>query len=152
MQSETNHMTYWKLGLAMLAGVLLAGTAASMYAAVRLGSPVVDTDYYNHGLHYGRTGKGDADPGLGWSMSAKLAGGQLEVKVKDRSGVAVQGGELRFESRLAGGAVGPVLAFAQSAPGIFRVTRPVSRAGELRGVLRFTRGEATASQKLILFD
>jgi nitrogen fixation protein FixH len=144
---------HWKIGLALLVGVFLVGMAASLTTAARRVSRVVDTDYYSHGLHYGKTQDGSKNAGLGWSMTAGLSGTELQVRVKDESGAPVAGGMLRFEPKQTGGSEKPgTLALAESAPGLFRVTCPASAHNELHGTLRFTRGEAFASRKLVLFN
>lgn len=151
-KTQSNTGTPWKISLALLVGGLILGTAASLFTAVRLRSPVVDTDYYNHGLHYDQTRSGAKNAGLSWTISASLAGDQLEVLVKDASGIPVDGGQLKFEPQQEGAGSRSSLALAEWAPGTFRVPRPLAPTGELRGILRFTRGDATASQKLILLN
>jgi nitrogen fixation protein FixH len=144
--------TPWKIALALLFGVFLVGMAASFVIASRRGSRVVDADYYSHGLHYDQTRTGSKNAGLNWTMSASLAGGELQVQVSDESGAPVAGGELRFEPQAGNAGLSRALALAESAPGIFRAPRPVAPNGELHGVLRFTRGEAAASHRLVLFN
>jgi hypothetical protein len=144
--------TPWKIALTFLVAAFLVGMAASLYLAAQRASRVVDTDYYAHGLHYDQTRNGSKNPGLEWTMSASLAGGELQVRVKDRSGAPVAGGELRFVPERGSAASGGALALAESAPGIFLAPRPVAPKGELHGTLRFTRGEAAASHKLVLFN
>ncbi|HBG06405.1 MAG: nitrogen fixation protein FixH [Geobacteraceae bacterium GWC2_58_44] len=148
----TNHATRWKMALALLMAAFLIGMAATMVIAARRVTPVTDADYYNRGLHYDQTATGSKNPGLGWTMAASLAGAELQVRVKDQSGAPVAGGKLRFEPKRAGAGVSAPLVLAESAPGIFLAPRPVSPQGELHGTLRFTRGEAAASQKLVLFN
>ena len=142
----------WKAGIALMVGVFLIGTAASLVVAVRRASRVVDTDYYSHGLHYDQTRNGSKNVGLNWNLSASCADGELRVRVQDQAGAPVAGGKLRFESEPGRtGNIG-ILPLAESAPGVFRAPRPVSPAGELRGTLRFTLGEASASHRLVLFN
>lgn len=142
----------WKVTLALLVGVFLIGMASTLVIAARRVSAVTDADYYNHGLRYGRTASGSGNPGLGWTMSASLAGDELQVRVRDESGAPVSGGELKFVPKRSGALLSGTLMLAESTPGIFRAPRPVSPQGELQGTLRFTRGEAAASQKLVLFN
>jgi hypothetical protein len=113
---------------------------------------VVDIDYYNRGLHYDQTRSGAKNEGLSWTITASLAGDHLEVRVKDASGIPIDGGQLKFESQQESADAGSALALVEAAPGTFRVPRPLSTRGELRGILRFTRGDAAASQKLVLFN
>lgn len=144
--------TPWKIGLGLLVGVFFVGMATSFVIAARKMSRVVDADYYSHGLHYDKTRSGSRNPGLAWTMSASLAGGELQVRVNDEAGIPVPGGELRFEPGRGGAGPGGAFALAEAAPGVFRAPRPVSPRGELHGTLRFTRGEAAASHKLVLFN
>jgi nitrogen fixation protein FixH len=143
----------WQLGIALLIAVFLVGMTASMMAAARRASRVVDVDYYSHGLHYGDTQNPAKNAGLGWSMAAALSGNELQVQVKDKSGAPVPGGKLSFQPREnARGQVATALELAESAPGVFRVERPAAARGELHGTLRYRRGEAIATQKLVLLN
>jgi hypothetical protein len=153
MQLTPKHnATPWKLTLALLFALFLVAMAASFTIAARRGSRVVDTDYYNHGLHYDQTRSGSKNPGIGWTISASLAGGDLQVRVRDESGGPIGGGELSFEPERGTPGMSGAQLLAESAPGSFRGPRPLSPKGELHGTLRFTRGEATASKKLVLFN
>lgn len=152
-ETAQNSGTRWKLGIVLLIGVFLVGTAASLITAARRVSRVVDTDYYSHGLHYGETQDGAKHPGLGWTMTAQLSGSALRVQVRDRSGAPVSGGSLIFQPQAdATGQPAGALALAESAPGDFQAERPALPRGELRGTLRFTRGGSQASQKLVLLN
>lgn len=140
----------YKVALALLVGLFLAGMLVTLLIAGRRVSRVVDADYYSHGLHYGRTANGDINRGLDWIISATLSGGNLQVCVKDEHGAPVPGGRLQFSpERVA--ACGP-LALAESAPGVFSAPYPAPSQGEVHGTLRFTRGDAVATQKLVLFN
>ena len=153
MQQMRYQGTPWKLALALVVGTFLAGMATTMTIAAHRVAPVTDADYYNRGLHYGQTASGAQNPGLHWTMSASLADGELQVRVRDRSGAPVSGGELRFEpKRATGTGLGAHLALSESPPGTYRAPRPATPQGELHGTLRFTKGEAAASQKLVLFN
>jgi hypothetical protein len=147
---DTGHK--WKLALGLLVGVFLIGTTASLFSAASRASRVVDPDYYNHGLHYGQTGKGAKDPGLGWIISASLVGAELRVRVSDQSGAPVGGGKLSFEPAPGREPIGTTIALAESAPGNFHAPRPASPLGELHRTLHFTRGDAAASHRLVLFN
>jgi hypothetical protein len=167
---RTGSIDGWKLTLALLVSAFLCAMAVTFYLAAHRGSRVVDRDYYSHGLHYGRTASGARNPGIGWNISASLSGPQLKVRINDASGSPVCGGTLRFNADAeTSGNRGdtategdrhlvtkePVpfcFALAESAPGVYTVPRPVSPQGELRGTLCFTRGEAVATQRLVLFQ
>ena len=150
---KNNSGTRWQLGIALLIGVFLVGMVASLVTAARRVSRVVDADYYSHGLHYGETQDGAKHAGLGWALAATLSGSELRVRVSDASGAPVAGGKLSFEPQ-GSGTYHPAgtLKFAEAAPGLFRARRPDPAGEELHGTLRFTRGEAGASQKLVLLN
>ena len=148
----TSKFTPWQVGLALLVGAFLIASAASMLLAAHKGSRVVDVDYYNHGLHYNQTGSGSKNAGIAWQMSCSLAGDQLQVRVLDQSGAAVAGGKLCFEPAPDSAVQVGQITLREKAPGSFCARRPVSPRGELRGTLLFTRGDQTASKKLVLID
>lgn len=140
----------WKMLLALIIGVFLAGMVLSMVLAAHRIGRVVDVDYYQNGLHYGRTASGALNPGIGWSINAYLAGNDLRVLVRDRSGSPVAGGRLSLHDTAL--PASPPLKLAEISPGAFSCPKPLSRQGEMRGTLRFTCGEASATQKLVLFN
>ena len=156
-QTQKYQATPWKLALAFLVGAFLAGMATTITIAANRVTPVTDADYYNNGLHYGRTASGSRNPGLGWNLSASLAEGDLQVHVTDESGAPISGGKLTFEPKAGGTAAAAgtgtgTLALSEAAPGVYRTPRPAARQGDLHGTLRFTKGEAAASRKLVLFN
>lgn len=142
----------YKIAISLLFGIFLLGMAATLLISARRGSRVVDADYYNNGLRYGQTRSGALNPGLRWSLSAYIEGGDLLVRVSDETGAPVGGGRLLFQAgRDAAGRTG-ALHLAESAPGIFRAPRPAAHQGELQGILLFTRGEASANQRVVFFN
>jgi len=150
--SAKNTAHPWKIALALLFGVFLTGMAATFTISSHRGSRVVDPDYYKNGLHYDQTASGAKNPGLHWSMSAALAGSDLLVRVCDAAGAPIGGGKLSFHPKRRDANQADALPLAESAPGVFRAPRPITSQGELHGVLHFTKGEASASQKLVLFN
>jgi nitrogen fixation protein FixH len=152
-QTKEQSGARWKLGIVLLIGVFLVGMAVSLVTAARRVSRVVDTDYYSHGLHYGATQDHAKNAGLDWTIAAALSGAELQVQVRDAAGAPVAGGKLSFEPQKNGANL-PTgsLTLAEAAPGVFRARRPAPAAGELHGTLRFTKGEAVASRKLVLFN
>jgi len=150
---KTNHLTSpcrWQLAILVLLGVFLLGMGTTMFISVKRGSRVTDADYYQNGLNYDRTKSGAHNPGLNWTMSALLAGSDLQVRVHDENGAPVPGGRLLFQTVRAGEK--EALPLAESAPGVFIAPWPASGQAELRGVLLFTKGEASASQKVVFFN
>ena len=152
MQPIKNSTSTYKIALSLLFGAFLLGMAATIFLSSHRGSRVVDTDYYDNGLNYDRTRSGARNPGLYWTMSASLAGKDLLVRVSDEKGAPLAGGKLFFQQKRAGGEQRAPLHLAESAPGVFRGHWPVTARGELHGTLRFTKGEASASQKVVFFD
>ena len=150
-EAAKNSGTRWKLGIVLLIGVFLVGMTVSMVTAARRVSRVVDVDYYSHGLHYGETQRAGSAV-ANWTLAATLAGGELQVKVSDASGAPLPGGALTFEPENRGADHPAAFQLAQFAPGLFRARPPSSGRGELHGTLRFTRGEAVATRKLVLLD
>jgi nitrogen fixation protein FixH len=145
--------TRWKLAIVLLIGVFLVAMAASLFTAAHRVSRVVDADYYSHGLHYGATQDHAKNAGLDWTIVAELSGAELQVQVRDAAGAPVTGGKLSFEPQRNGKNLpSGSLALSEATPGIFRAKRPAPAAGELHGTLLFTKGEAVASRKLVLFN
>jgi hypothetical protein len=151
-ESPRSNAGGWKILLALLLIVAGIGMGTTLYLSMQRASRVADPDYYSHGLNYGKTASGLKNPGMSWRMATSVAGNQLQVRVRDQSGTPVLGGELRFEPERLGVADGPAFTMAESSPGTFQLQRPETPEGELHGTLRFTRGEAVATQKLVLFD
>lgn len=140
----------WQLAIMLMLGVFLLGMGTTMIISVRRGSQVTDADYYQNGLNYDRTRSGERNPGLDWTMSASLSGRDLQVRVHDDKGALIPGGRLLFRTVRAGEK--EALPLAESAPGVFTAPWPTSGKQELRGVLLFTKGEASASQKVVFFN
>ena len=142
----------YRIVLLTLVGVFIAGMAATFFASGILASRVTDPDYYRNGLNYDRTRSGARNPGLKWTLTATLAGSDLLVRVNDEKGAPVAGGRLILHPGKREGSSASPLQLAESAPGVFRAPRPATAKGELQGVLRFTRGEASASQRVVFFN
>lgn len=149
MPSLNTRKCRWQLAILLMLGVFLLGMATTMSISLQRGSLVTDADYYQNGLNYDRTESGARNPGLNWTMSASLAGKDLLVRVHDEKGTPIPGGKLLFQSKSARDR--EVLQLSESAPGVFVAPWPTTQ-GELRGVLHFTKGEASASQKVVFFN
>ncbi|HBA89207.1 MAG TPA: nitrogen fixation protein FixH [Geobacter sp.] len=141
----------YKIALSLMFGIFLLGMAATLLLSTRRGSRVVDAEYYNNGLHYGQTGSGARNPGLGWSLSASIQGSDLLVKVNDEQGAPVAGGKLFFQPGRSATVRNEAVTLSESSPGIFRAPRPAAAEGDLQGTLLFSRGEASASQRVVFF-
>ena len=140
----------YKIVLSVMFLLFLLGMAATMIFSARRGSGVTDSEYYRNGLNYDRTASGARNPGLYWTMSASLEGRDLLVRVHDENGVPIGGGKLLFQPR--GGKDQSRLNLVESAPGVFRAPWPAPPEREVQGTLRFSKGEASASQKVVFFN
>jgi nitrogen fixation protein FixH len=151
-KSTTKTTCCYRVILLTLFGVFIAGMAATFFASGRLGSRVTDPDYYQNGLNYDRTQSGARNPGLDWTLTATLSGRDLLVRVRDEKGAPVAGGKLSLHPARKTGDENTPLQLFESAPGEFRAPWPATAESELQGVLRFTRGEASASQRVVFFN
>jgi hypothetical protein len=142
--------TVYRIIIALLVCAAIAGIVFSLLLAVRDGTGVADRDYYKHSLQYGRTRTGANNPGLWWTMTASLAARDLQVRISDRTGAPVTGGELSFEPPP--GAAIAAIKLEESAPGLFHAPRPVSSQEKLHGTLRYRRGDAFAVRKVVLLN
>lgn len=151
MQKTLNvSLSRWQLAILSLVALFLLGMAVTMLMSMRRGAGVTDAHYYENGLNYDRTKSGARNPGLNWSMSASLAGHDLQVRVRDEKGAPVSGGSMQFRS---GAPEAPaVLSLTETSPGIFVSPWPATGKAELRGLLVFTKGEASASHKVVFFN
>lgn len=148
--TEKKPLCRWRTSLLLLVGIFLAGMAATFFISFRKGGGVTDAQYYQNGLNYDRTPSGARNPGLNWSLSASLAGRDLLVRVHDEKGGAVPGGRLLLCPLGKNEAARPPLLLRECAPGEYRAAWPAAK-GELHGILRFTKGEASASQRVVFF-
>ncbi|MBJ6724114.1 FixH family protein [Geomesophilobacter sediminis] len=148
-KEKHNSSRRWQLGLAALIGIFLLGTAASIFLAGRKVSRVVDTDYYDHGLHYSESLRHRDQTARQWSLTPTLAQGVLRVEVRARDGKPVTGGGMVFQPRSAAGTSSVQL--PETAPGIYSVAAAWPAAGE-HGNLHFTKGGATLDAQVVLFE
>lgn len=150
MTEKKTSATIYKGALVLLFCAFLAGMAVTFTLSAKRGSRVVDANYYQNGLNYDRTESGAKNPGLSWKLSASMADGEVVVMVHDETGTPVSGGKLSFQPSRPGNE--HTLHLSESSPGVFRSTRPAAPKGEVHGMLRFTRGEASASQRVVFFN
>lgn len=150
LQAPRTSPCRWQLAIVALVAVFLLGMAVTMLMSVWRGAGVTDARYYENGLNYDRTKSGARNPGLNWSMSASLTGRDLQVRVQDENGAPISGGSMQFRT---GAPEDPaVLPLIEKSPGLFVSPWPATGKAELRGVLVFTKGEASASQKVVFFN
>lgn len=140
----------WQLSIVLMVAVFLLGMVVTMLMSMWRGAGVTDAQYYQNGLNYDRTKSGARNPGLNWSMSASLAGRDLQVRVHDEKGAPITGGALQFRTEAVGSPT--VLSLNEASPGVFVSPWPATGKAELKGLLVFTKGEATASRKVVFFN
>jgi hypothetical protein len=152
----------WQVLIVALVVVFIIGMAATFVTLARKGSPVVDVDYYAHGMRYGsdrnREIRGEKQ---GWRMETVMAEGALEVRVLDGRGRPVHGGRLTLtladrpysgeeKGRYAWANSAPITGREQS-PGLYIIALPRQHAGDRHGKLTFTGGDAMLTQKVVIF-
>jgi nitrogen fixation protein FixH len=144
----------WRISLAVMVGLFICGTVASLVVAKRRVSRVVDADYYRHGLHYGQQNlSGERGHELGWRLEPALAAGQIQVRVDDASGQPVTGGRMiiDLEENAADTPAG-TLVLDEKLPGVYRTAAARWGRGGIRGTMRFSRGNAEVREKVVVFN
>ncbi|MFZ3208013.1 MAG: FixH family protein [Geobacteraceae bacterium] len=152
----------WQVLIVALVVVFIIGMAATFVTLARKGSPVVDVDYYAHGMRYGsdrnREIRGEKQ---GWRMETVMREGTLEVRVRDGRGVPVHGGRLTLiladkpysgkeKGPYAWANRGPLPGFEQR-PGSYTIALPQQRAEDRHGKLTFTGSDAMLTQRVVIF-
>ena len=87
-------MTAGKRWVMAVVGLLAANMVATVFLVTRAasGASEVIPNYYETGVHYDTAiDRATASRALGWSATAKVAGGELVVAVRDRGGAPVSG-------------------------------------------------------------
>jgi len=135
---------FWAAALAVVMGSLFLVSAGSFLAALRHPSPVVDTDYYSHGLHYGRDGK-EAP----WRLEAATTREAVEIRVVDPAGAPVTRGQL--VCRLNGRADHAVT-FSESRPGTYAAPRTLLPKGDLHATVVFSRGGFQSTRRMVIIQ
>jgi FixH len=143
----------WQLILAALVALFLVGMVSSLVIASKRVSRIVDADYYSHGLHYGETRIKTGTVISGWNMTTSIAGDHLQVTVLDGAGTPVTGGRITFEPlRRTGGGSGADFRFVECSPGKYRAIVSAGHDRDLRGTMRFSRGDTGISGNVALFN
>ncbi|MBI2353693.1 MAG: FixH family protein [Deltaproteobacteria bacterium] len=143
---------FWKRAIAGLFVLFCAAMVMSFGIAARKVSRVVDKDYYSHGLHYGESRNRADEAAAGWSMTATLAGGRLQLRVRDASGAPLGGGMVLFDMEPNGSGKKATLILVETAPGTYLAPQPAGAWSELRGTMRVTRGAAAIHEKMVFFN
>ena len=110
----------WLYGLLILMALFLGGMTFSLIKAAREGSKVVDRDYYRHGQLYTPVDAGEAAARLGWRAVPLYHDGRLELRITDRNGAPVTGGDLVVTMEGMGAPGGP-LTCGIGGPGLYCV-------------------------------
>ena len=143
----TSNGKIWLYGLLLLIAVFMGAMVFSFVKAAREGSPVIDRDYYRHGLHYAPGDVSEAAARLGWRSEPSFRNGRLELRITDRNGAPVTGGTLTVTIEGNGAPTG-TLTCGIEAPGVYCVPLvPVSGAVLKAGWI-FRRGSDTMSGRM----
>lgn len=152
---------FWQIFILSVVTLFLCAMTVTLTTAVRGVTRVVDPDYYDHGLHYGRDGEklGNAEK-LGWRMATTVSENRLEIRVTDAEDNPVGGGRVTFalddaDSNKAGrgrdawaGAGDPVV--AEKAPGVYSIMLDKGGASDVKAKILFTKGDAALSGRLVV--
>jgi nitrogen fixation protein FixH len=144
----------WRISLAAMVGLFICATVASLVVAKRRVSRVVDADYYRHGLHYGqRNLSGERGHELGWRLEPVLAAGQIQVRVDNADGQPVTGGRMIIDlEESATGTPAGSLVLDEKLPGVYRTAAARWGRRDIRGTMRFSRGNAEVREKVVVFN
>lgn len=136
------------LGCVLVA--FFGGMSVTFLYAARHVSSVTDRDYYNHGLDYSKSSRQIAKGGtLGWRMTTRVRGDQLEVTVIDAKGSLVRGGKAHFVAQKSDGKVATTIPFIEPEPGVYRLAlNPVPRG--LTGQISFVTAEASMASRVVI--
>jgi len=143
--------TRWPLAVTLLVLIFLVFSAWSAYRAVNDGTPVLDRDYYSHGLKYNHARVEEkAAEGMGWELSARMEGHRVEVHLFDQVGrpvAACEGKLVFFTSKQYDW---HDLLLVESAPGLYTATIDPLLHGEVSTELQLSRDGARISRRLLL--
>lgn len=143
MTHKSRHEQRCKATVALcLAGFAIATAATMLIAAARV-TPVVDAEYYTHGLHY------HAQPAQ-WSITPSLLADALSVAVHDGKGAPVSGGRLEYRLETAQGQTAVPLLLKETSPGVY-FAKCAASGGDVSGTLCFSKGDEKMSKKMVLF-
>ncbi len=137
----------WLYGLLMMIAIFLAGMTFSLIKAARGVSRVVDRDYYNQGLLYAPVDAAGAAARLGWRAEPLYGNGRLELRVIDRNGAPVEGGELTVTVEGAGRAIRG-LTCGIEAPGVYCVPLIPADGSVIKAGWLFRRGADTMNGRM----
>ncbi|UFS71116.1 FixH family protein [Geomonas sp. RF6] len=137
---ESTIPPFWRFTMGLMMGSLLVVSAGSFIVAVRHPAKVVDPHYYSHGLEYGREG-GEAR----WLLDAVVTPDALEIRVTDEADAPVTGGVVACQVADAG-----AVTFTEKSPGVYSAPKALLPTGEVRAVVRFTKGKEHSTRRMVL--
>ena len=147
MSQKSSRGKNWLYGLVLLILVFLVGMIFSLVKAAREGSPVVDRDYYRHGLVYAPGDVGGAAARLGWRAEPSYRNGRLELRITDRNGAPVTGGTLTVTIEGKGAPAG-TLTCGIEGPGMYCVPLIPASGAILKAGWIFRRGSDIMSGRM----
>lgn len=147
MSQKCSNGKIWLYGLLLLIAVFMGAMVFSFVKAAREGSPVVDRDYYRHGLLYAPGDVGEAAARLGWRSEPSLRNGRLELRITDRNGAPVTGGTLTVTIEGNGAPTG-TLTCGIEAPGVYCVPLVPVSGTVLKAGWIFRRGSDVMSGRM----
>lgn len=152
---------FWQVLILSLFILFFCAMIATFTKAARGVSRVVDPDYYDHGLNYGRDGeKLRNGERLGWRMAASLSGDLLEIRVSDAKGNPVGGGKVsltlndalpRKERKGSNAwAEGSEPAIVEKTPGVYAAVLKNNSGKDVKGKIVFAKGDAALSGRVVV--
>lgn len=146
----------WPVFIFCLALLFIGVTGWSVRQAWTNGSPILDRQYYQHGLAYDQGQKAErAAAALGWQLHPRLDHNSLLLILTAADGQPVSGAEGRAQIALHQDRTDRVgsrieeLALAEIAAGVYALSLPANRVGQALN-LRITKGGASISRRLLL--
>ena len=144
---------FWIRIITVVVVLFITATVTSIVIAKKRGSRVVDTEYYSHGLHYAERHDTSGNTGNKWTMTPTADGTFIQTTVRDEHGAPLCGGEatctLDQNSTVPSGTM---LHLTESSPGVYRVSRPTTVQGEMRGTIRVAKGNGVISGRVVIFN
>ncbi len=140
----------WPLLIGALGLLFLVFSGWSAYRAATRGSAVTDRNYYSHGLKYDQAlVEKKAAETLGWSLSAGVSRGELEIRLSDGDGRPVTGCEGEALLLVSGPGEGR-LALQETEPGRYAAVLAEGLRGEIAARVDLGRDGARISRRLLL--
>ena len=144
---------FWIISLSVVIGLFIAATVGSVFIAKSRGGRVVDSEYYSHGLHYAENHSKSGNAGNSWTMTPSVDGTFLQVVVRDESGQPLRGADALYTlEQNAATPAGTVVTLTESSPGLYRCPKPTTSRGELRGMVRVSKGGGSITGRVVVIN